>query len=1121
MNTLRKIINATYWVVLMFALSTCSEPEQPKPEITGVIPTKGPVGTPVTIVGNNFSSVQSVLFGSTTSSIATKTSTEILTVVPPGLTPGDVEITVKTDGGTSNAINFNVLPGQPEITSMDPDKGSGGMQITIHGSHLASASSVAFGSATITAFVSNTDADLKITVPENLDLGALDVTVTTEGGTSAKATFTVLGKPVISSITPMIGPVGRAVTIAGSFFEDASHVYFGSVEATLQIISGALIETVVPPDATTGKIKVITPGGEAVSEEDFVVKEAATISDFSPLSGVVGTVVTINGASLGGNVVVKFGDVVATVVTKINDTQLTAKVPPAAVTGKITVETDLGTAVSASDFIVIGVPVITSFSPDKGGIGNEVTLTGENFVDVSIVRFNSTDVTPANYSVVSPTEIRAKVPAGATTGKISVKTPGGTGTSALNFTILPPPTIVSFSPAIGPAGKVISITGTHLDLATQVFFGTAEASFQVKSAALIDATVPASAATGKIKIISPGGEAISAENFVVKDAPEITSFSPASGIVGSEVTINGKNFDAGTVTVKFGTGTATAVTVVSATKITAIVPLAGTTGKITVETAAGAVLSATNFTVVGAPAVTLFAPSSGSIGVNVVITGTNFINVSSVKFNNTNVPNGNFTIISATQITALVPAGASTGKISVTTPAGTGASGNNFTVYPPPTLTSFTPAIGPVGTVVTITGTNFTGATKVLIGTIECAFTVNSATQIDATIPAGALTGKLKVVTPGGEATSAADFVVKAAPTITSFSPGSGIVGATITINGSDFDAGAVVVKFGTGTATDVTVVNATQISAKVPADATTGKITVQTASGSVLSASTFTVIGIPTITSISPTSGVIGTEVTITGTNFINVSAVKIGAVSIPAGSYTVISAAQVKATVPAGAVTGKMSVTTPAGTATSATDFTVLFPPTITSFSPTSGAAAINVIITGTNFANITSVSFNDVEVGAGNFTVNSPTQITAKVPSNATSGKVKVANAEGTATSTDNFYVTPFISNITPSSGSPGTPITITGTNLDAANVSFSGTVVSPSTNTSTSITVVVPSISSGGKNVTVSNLGGTSNTRSFTVNDPVVINEIVAEASVAGQLILLVGNESARSHQSVFW
>src|SRR2546425_3233331 len=80
----------------------------------------------------------------------------------------------------------------------------------------------------------------------------------------------------------------------------------------------------------------------------------------------------------------------------------------------------------------------------------------------------------------------------------------------------------------------------------------------------------------------------------------------------------------------------------------------------------------------------------------------------------------------------------------------------------PPTITSFTPTSGPVGTAVTITGTNFTGATQVAFnGTADPTFTVDpSATQISATVPGGATTGRISVTTAAGTGVSASNFTV-------------------------------------------------------------------------------------------------------------------------------------------------------------------------------------------------------------------------------------------------------------------------------------------------------------------------------------------------------------------------
>jgi len=109
----------------------------------------------------------------------------------------------------------------------------------------------------------------------------------------------------------------------------------------------------------------------------------------------------------------------------------------------------------------------------------------------------------------------------------------------------------------------------------------------------------------------------------------------------------------------------------------------------------------------------------------------------------------------------VVPAAATTGAISVTTPAGTATSSGTFTVNaPPPTITSFQPASGPVGSSVVVTGTNFTGATAVAFNGTATTYTVNSDTQVTAVVPTNATSGPITVTTPSGTATSAIGFTV-------------------------------------------------------------------------------------------------------------------------------------------------------------------------------------------------------------------------------------------------------------------------------------------------------------------------------------------------------------------------
>jgi hypothetical protein len=123
-------------------------------------------------------------------------------------------------------------------------------------------------------------------------------------------------------------------------------------------------------------------------------------------------------------------------------------------------------------------------------------------------------------------------------------------------------------------------------------------------------------------------------------------------------------------------------------------------------------------------------------------------------------------------------------------------------------------------------------------------------------------------------------------------------------------------------------------------------------------------------------------------------------------ATTYVVNSATQITATVPVGATTGPLHVTTTGGgPANSATDFTVVAGPTITSFTPTSGPVGTSVTITGTNLTGVTAVKFNGV---TATFTTSTATSVTATVPTGATTGKITVTTPGGTATSATNFTV-----------------------------------------------------------------------------------------------------------------
>jgi hypothetical protein len=156
-----------------------------------------------------------------------------------------------------------------------------------------------------------------------------------------------------------------------------------------------------------------------------------------------------------------------------------------------------------------------------------------------------------------------------------------------------------------------------------------------------------------------------------------------------------------------------------------------------------------------APVIESFTPAGGVVGKQVTIHGACFTGATEVAFNGTPAT---FSVVSDSQIKTSVPIGALTGPISVTTPKGSDTSDVDFKVKPK--IKRFNPTSGPVGTLVSIIGTAFTGATKVQFNGVDAAFTVDSYKKITATVPPGATTGYITVVTPGGKGKSKTVFTV-------------------------------------------------------------------------------------------------------------------------------------------------------------------------------------------------------------------------------------------------------------------------------------------------------------------------------------------------------------------------
>lgn len=227
--------------------------------------------------------------------------------------------------------------------------------------------------------------------------------------------------------------------------------------------------------------------------------------------------------------------------------------------------------------------------------------------------------------------------------------------------------------------------------------------------------------------------------IVNPDAPVVSTASTTSGSVGSTLTISGNNLFGAQVT--FATGVAATSVAVGAwgTSASITVPAGATSGAVTVTTAGGTVTVLSNFSISIPPSISSLSATSGKTGDTITITGANFSGITAttgVKFGGVNATR--FTVLSTTTITAVVPAAAKTGAVSVSNAAGTATSSQIFTFYAAPTISSFSPTSVARGASLTINGTNLTGGT-VTVGGATAAVTSATATRIIVTVPSASV----------------------------------------------------------------------------------------------------------------------------------------------------------------------------------------------------------------------------------------------------------------------------------------------------------------------------------------------------------------------------------------------
>ena len=310
----------------------------------------------------------------------------------------------------------------------------------------------------------------------------------------------------------------------------------------------------------------------------------------------------------------------------------------------------------------------------------------------------------------------------------------------------------------------------------------------------------------------------------------------------------------------------------------------------------------------------------------------------------------------------------------------------------------------------TFSGSGLGAATAVSVDGTSRSFTATP-NQVSVTLPSLSVgSHSLTVTTPWGTSTAFAFSSVARppAPTVSSVSPATvPTSGGTVTITGTNFGP-ATAVKVGTTAASSFTVVNATTITAVVPAHLPgSGTVTVTSPGGTNASGPTLTwVAPVPVVTSLSPAQGPPGggTTVMITGTGFNYATGVTFGGT---AATFTVVNATTITATAPAHATgAAPVLVTTAGGTSATTVASTYTYavpPPTVTSLSPNFGSTSggYAVLVKGTKFTGTTAVRFG--ATASGSFQVVDDTTLVAVAPAHS-AGIVSVTVSGPAGTSLD---------------------------------------------------------------------------------------------------------------------
>lgn len=402
-------------------------------EIINYYPNSGKAGTLVTVSGSGFGTTigrYGVTFGGVTGEVIGLSEDALVFRAPEEGLSGEIVLSYDGQQKVVGKYTYQDL----SVLRLDPNRAQVGAHLRIYGAgfgsmkHPATVEVNGFAAEVMNA----NDTLLVVEVPKE-GTGSGPVVVKVDGKESTGPIFNFMA---IRSVKPMTGGTGTLVTISGEGFEairEGNEVTFNGQKATVMEANATKLVVKAPEEVKTGPI-VVSVDGTVIIGPEFTSIGLPTIGLVKPLSGPVGTEVTVRGDNYSPytdetNVVI---DGVRIVPKSVTNTEIKFIVPEGLNSGNVRILVNDRYSSDGPLYKAQNLG-ITGFSPMDGWEGTVVTVSGTGFSSVASENMVLFDGKMATVQSATTSSLKVVVPANVSSGRIQVSNDGQQALSAKDF----------------------------------------------------------------------------------------------------------------------------------------------------------------------------------------------------------------------------------------------------------------------------------------------------------------------------------------------------------------------------------------------------------------------------------------------------------------------------------------------------------------------------------------------------------------------------------------------------------------------------------------------------------------------------------------------------------------